>query len=253
MKKRSLMTALLVGVMLTGCGGAGGTSEAGSSGNAESNVTVETQQSEVSSEVVADVTEIEMQSPEDLPLATDFETAEVVDDGTFYGLEITPSGEEKWTFWHYEKNNGTAEAPDWHSVNQDLLVKAEVTTNVTEDGKYEKTVTYTMKLDNGGEMTGDWVLAILDYATGEDLIDKEGNSAYASGTTLSEDGSQVWSATLVTPEETDSVFLWTQNTAGYEMCYYDSSYLVNADAVNMEEFLSSCKDNAESWCVLTRN
>ena len=113
--------------MLTGCG------------NSEAEPTTSPVETVEESEVVVEA--IVEESTEE---ATEESAEEVVDDSPFAGMEIVPSGQEVVKIWHYENNMGTAELPDWDSVNMDLPISAEVSTKMTDDGRYEKTVTYTI-------------------------------------------------------------------------------------------------------------
>lgn len=250
MKKRSLMAVLLVGAMLIGCGGSGSTSDAGSSGNAESDVVVETQQSEVSTEVVnsdeslvADVTEIEMQLPEDLPLGTGSESSGVVDEGRIFGLKVTPYGQEVTKAWNIPFDAETQTG----GVIADLPVKAEIEKTTTEDGKYATKVTYTIKFSGG--MSGDWKVFVFDAVTGDSVLANDSvYDATASETTLLEDGTNVWSATVVSPEESDLVFVWGQVDGDI----HDLSTIDTDVAFNIADYADVFSGSAYSdWVFLT--
>lgn len=177
-----------------------------------------------------------------------------VDDGTFYGLELVPSGQEVERSWHWEKNYGTVESPDWDSVNSDLPIKVEITTTTRDDGMIEKTATYYMR--GGVNMSGDWVVNVYDYATGLDL-EAKGYEAFGSETTRSEDGKTViWSVTIVHDETVDPVFLWTQVTNNFEMCYRtnitnDEEYF-NATERVLDNFTDLLSFEGGYWFLATK-
>ena len=223
MKKKSLILMLLVGAMmgtlLVGCGGSKDSSANTPIGD---NSAVENQQEDVvnqESEVIVSTegvvpTEVATEIPngEDLPLIVSDET-ETVDDATFYGLEIVPSGQQVTRAWHIEE---TAPEGDIIAMNIELPITATVDVTTREDGKLVKTVTYAMQ--GGINMAGDWTVNIFDYNTGADL-EAAGCEVTATAATRSEDGNiAYWSATIVYDETVDPVFLWTQVTTNFQSC-----------------------------------
>ena len=157
-------------------------------------------------------------------------------DGTFFGLEITPSGAEKKVIWREKDTEGYTEAV----ANSPII--AEVSTRVNEEGMYEKNVKYTVTVEHAGE----FVFRIFDYATGEDIMFKEGCSISKSEREVIYNGSSVtniFTVTFVTPEEMDSVFFYTQNTTELKNTVYDTSYFVEQSetTVDFQTFLDTCK------------
>lgn len=154
-------------------------------------------------------------------------------DGKFYGLEITPSGVEKKIIWQ-EKNQTNPE------IN--TPVTAEVSTTVNADGMYEKSVTYRFAPSNSGEL----IIRIFDYATGEDLMYKEGNTISVKKEESCNDATvemKELTVTIITPEENDSVFFFTQDATSFENSMYDTSYFIEHACISadFQEFLDSCK------------
>ena len=77
--------------------------------------------------------------------------------------------------------------------------------------------------------------------------------AYPSETQKLEDGTQVWSATIITPEETDSVFVWVQRTTDFDQCEFDTSAYENADPCTVADAKQLYDNMGKYWMLLTRN
>ncbi len=125
-------------------------------------------------------------------------------------------------------------------------VTAEVSILVNADGMYEKSVTYRFEPANSGE----FILRIFDYATGEDLAYKEGNLVSISKKEGCNDlmvSIREFTVTIITPEETDSVFVFTQDAARFENSMYDTSYIVDhaGTPADFGKFLDTCKLSEE--------
>ena len=215
MKKRSLISVLLVGAiistLLVGCGDKEKIPVADNSAVENQQENVVNQESEVST-TTEGVAPTEVPNGEDLPLIVPDEI-ETVDEATFYGLEIVPSGQQVTRAWHIEE---TAPEGDIIAMNIELPITATVDVTTREDGKLVKTVTYAMQ--GGINMAGDWTVNIFDYNTGADL-EAAGCEVTATAATRSEDGNTAyWSATIVYDETVEPIFLWTQVTTNFQSC-----------------------------------
>lgn len=246
MKKKSLISLLLVvavlGTLLVGCGG---NADASVNTPVADNSAVENQQEEVTnqeSEVVVSTEEVvstetaEIPNGEDLPLTVPDETEATVDDGTFYGLEIVPSGEQVTRAWHREQPDGEY----WMGGVSELPITATVDVTTNADGKLVKTVTYAMQ--GGASMAGDWTVNIFDFNTGADL-EAAGYEISASEATRSEDeNTAYWSATIVYDETVEPIFLWTQVTTNYNVCSRNTDTNIAEYIADMNKDLANYTD-----------
>ena len=237
MKKKNLIMSLVVGAMV-------GTMLVGCGDKVEPTVetVVETQQDgvETTEESTTESATVEAETAETTveeattEEVTEEPAEEFVDDGTFYGFEIAPSGVETYFgSWGSIMEDGTVRYLGGGDVfpedgGYEGAIQADVETVDNGDGTITKTVTYTNKFGGWG---GDFVVAVFDYKTHEDLTARDDVTASLSECTWINDKDWTFTATVTAPSECDPVFVFTQDfTALDNYTYWDVSELKKTGA-----------------------
>ncbi len=159
---------------------------------------------------------------------------------TFWGIDITPSGESVSKLWFDTQTNTQIYSP----------VVANVETSITENGQYLKKVTYSFSAEQ--PLVGDYWVSILDYDTGKDIESADGVSAWVSEATYI-DGVTSYTVSYQSLNEIDSVFVWCQDTSKLSDYQFDYTPILNINGdITIGDIADYIVEN-DSYILTIRN